>query len=83
MSDSKTLELLLELLQNPLLVNNYYLCKYDPGALEELSKEDPRMAECISRLGETVEKAWNHLDSLGFPIDSLTTPLMTTSGMVN
>ena len=83
MSDSKMLELLLELLQNSLLINNYYLCKYDPEALEELSKEDPRMAECISRLGETVEKAWNYLDSLGVPVDRLTSPRMIPSGMVN
>ncbi len=83
MNDSKTLELLLELLQNPLLMNNYYLCKHDPAAIEELSREDPHMAECISRLGKTAEKAIEHLASQGIPIGHLVSPRMFTSGMMN
>ena len=81
MNDSKTLAILLEFVQSPLVEGNYHIYKFDPQRVE---KSDPELTEQIVRLGEATERALEHLAENGIHvIAGGALPPYLTSSMLN
>ena len=83
MSDRNTLALLLEFVQNPLVMGNYQLYKYEKEDFEELAKNSPEMRERITQLAETTEKTMTVLIAEGINVEYLRYPYSQISKTVN
>ena len=81
MNDSKTLAILLEFVQSPLVEGNYRIYKFET---ERVEQSDPELAEQIARLGEATERALKHLAENGIHVlAGGTLPPSLTSSMLN
>lgn len=83
MSDGKSLELLLELVQSPLLQHNFFLYKYQKNDMDEISRDDPRLADAIEHLGRAFESVLKHLVSQGIPVEHFLSPHKIATSLLN
>lgn len=83
MSDSKSLALLVDFVQNPLILTNFALHKYRKEEFNSLAEADAEMAAWMGDLARTVEEAFNHLAEQGIPAARLATARLNGSDKLN
>lgn len=83
MSDSKSLALLVDFVQNPLVLTNFTLHKYMKKEFDSIAEHDDEVAGWMGDLAHTVEEALSHLAEHGIPAARLATAYFNGSEKVN
>lgn len=83
MSDSKSLALLVDFVQNPLVLTNFTLYKYKKEEFDSIAEHDDEVAGWMGDLAQTVEEALNHLAEQGIPAALLVMGYFNGSEKVN
>ena len=83
MTDNKTLNLLLEFVQNPVIIKQFAFLKFNREEYLEMAKGDAYLVDCMNDLERTVEEALRHLTELGIPAARIATSYLFRSDKLN